>query len=240
MATLLVNYGDETYSQAQKLNSITGLRIGALERAVSYGPNDVDSDFAARNRDILNESIGAGHWLWKPYVIAKALREEMAEGDVLFYADAGSHFLGRAAPIVELCLQRSDKPILLFTLDPRFANRHLTRRDCFYYMDMDRAPYPDMTAILASFIVCQKTPFTVGFVDEWLNYAQNPRIIGHGPNHCGLPNYPDFFEHRYDQSILSLLGRKHDIMTVPDISQWGNSYRPPEIPQIIAHTRWHA
>lgn len=240
MATLLVNYADQGYGEAQKLNTTTGLIIGRLDRAVSYARKDLDTEFSARNRAILGEVIGAGNWLWKPYVIAKALREEMAEGDVLFYSDCGAHFMGRAAPAIDLCLKRTDKPILLFTLDPKFANRNLIKRDCFYYTGMDYAPFPDMTMILASFILCQKTPFTTAFVEEWLNYASDPRIIGDGPNECGLPNYPGFFEHRYDQAILSLLGRKHDIQTVPDISQWGNDYRPPEIPQIIAHTRWHA
>jgi hypothetical protein len=238
MATLLINYADQGYLRAQHLNRTTGLLIGRLDRAVSYSRKALDAEFLTRNREILDQPIGAGNWLWKPYVIAKALREEMSEGDVLFYADSGSHFMGRAAPIIDLCLKRTDKPILLFTLDPKYANRKLIKRDCFHWMGMDRQPYLDMVAILASFIVCQKTPFTTAFVEEWLNYAQDPRIIGDGPNQCGLPNAPDFFEHRYDQAILSLLGRKHEIATLPDISQWGNSYRSAEIPQIIAHTRW--
>ena len=105
-------------------------------------------------------------------------------------------------------------------------------------MDMDVPPYPDMTHILASFFVCRKNSFTLAFFEEWLRYAQDPRILTEAPNTCGLPNYPEFFEHRFDQSILSLLGRKHQIATVPDISQWGNAFRPPEILQVIEHTRW--
>jgi hypothetical protein len=105
-------------------------------------------------------------------------------------------------------------------------------------MGLDRPPYPDMVQTLASFFVCQKTATTVSFFEEWLRYAQDPLILTEQPNECGLPNYPDFFEHRFDQSILSLLARKYDIPTVPDILQWGNSFRPPEIPQLIAHTRW--
>jgi len=78
----------------------------------------------------------------------------------------------------------------------------------------------------------------VAFFEECLRFAQDPRILTEAPNTCGLANYPDFFEHRFDQSILSLLARKYEIAVVPDISQWGNTFRPPEIPQIIEHTRW--
>jgi hypothetical protein len=240
MATLLINYADQGYFEAQKLNTTTGLLIGGLERAVSYSRKDLNADFSHRNQQILAAPIGAGNWLWKPYVVMKALNEEMSDGDILFYSDSGSHFMGRAAPAMEFCVKNTDKPILLFTLDPKYTNSKLTKRDCFHYMNLDRSPYPDMTAILASFIICQKTPFTIAFFEEWFSYAQDPRIIGDGPNECGLPNYPDFFEHRYDQSVLSLLGRKHDITTIPDISQWGNSYRPLWMPQIIAQTRWKA
>jgi hypothetical protein len=240
MTTLLVNYADRGFYEAQKLNRTTGLLVGGLERAVCYTRGDLDTDFAERNRAILDKPIGAGNWLWKPYVVMKALNEELGEGDVFFYTDSGCHFMSKAEPAIALCLQQKEKPILLFTLDPRYANRHLIKRDCFHYMGMDMPPYPDMPAILASFIVAQKTPYTVGFFEEWLTLAQDPRLLSDGPNECGLPDYPEFFEHRYDQAILSLLAHKHGIATIPDISQWGNTHRPAEIPQIIAQTRWKA
>jgi hypothetical protein len=55
-------------------------------------------------------------------------------------------------------------------------------------------------------------------------------------NVCGLPNYPGFEDHRHDQSVLSLLARKHGIATRPDVSQWGDGRRSPELPRIIELT----
>ena len=75
------------------------------------------------------------------------------------------------------------------------------------------------------------------FFAEWLRHAQDERNLTDAPNQCGLPNYPGFVEHRHDQSILSLLGRREGVAVVGDISEWGNSYRAPELPQIIACTR---
>ena len=43
------------------------------------------------------------------------------------------------------------------------------------------------------------------------------------------------YDHRHDQSILSLLGRKYNIKNIPDISQYGNDRR--DIKQIIEHHR---
>jgi hypothetical protein len=237
MATLLINYADGGYFQAQKLNTNTGLHVGGLERAIQFGRQHLDSDFVARNQQVLNRRGGAGLWLWKPYIVVKALREAMAEADVLVYADSGSHFIRSVLPLIGLCLQIKSKPILLFTLHPFYTNRKFTKRDCFHYMEMDVPPYPDMTHILASYFICQKTAFTLAFFEEWLRYAQDERILTDAPNTCGLPNYPEFIQHRFDQSILSLLARKYDIAAIPDISQWGNSFRPPSIPQVIDHTR---
>jgi len=229
----LINYADLEYYEAQKLNAKTGLAIGGFDRVIQYGRQHLDKEFCTRNRDILSVRLGAGSWLWKPYLVVMTLRHVMAEGDVLFYCDSDCQFIGPVARVVDLCVQQREKPILLFTLHPTYSNRRFTKRDCFYYMDLDRQPYTELTQTLSGYFVCQKTNFTMAFFEEWLLYAQDPRILTGIPNQCGLPNYPDFFEHRADQSILSLLGRKYNVSTVPDISQWGNGERPMELPQII-------
>jgi hypothetical protein len=238
VATLLVNYADLAYFKAQKLNTRTGLKTGGLARGVEYGRQHIDAAFYARNARVLSLRGGAGRWLWKPYVVLKALREEMRDGDVLFYCDSGAHFVASAAPVIDLCVKQTEKPVIVFELAPDYLNREYVKRDCFYYMGMDRAPYPDMTHILASFLVMRKSPFALRFAEDWLRYAEDPRILTETPNTCGLPDYSGFIQHRFDQSILSLLARKYEVATVPDISQWGNERRPPEIPQIIQHTRW--
>jgi len=238
MATLLINYADRGYFQAQKLNTRSGLLVGGLERAVEFGRQHLEPAFVAKHRRVLDNPIGAGCWLWKPYVVLAALKGALNDGDVLFYADSGCHFIAPVAPVVDLCLKDRQKPILLFSMPPTYLNRNFTKRDCFFYMGLDEPRYAEAVHTMASFFVCQKTRFTLAFFEEWLRYAEDPRVLTPIPNECGLPDYPEFFQHRFDQSILSLLGRKYDIPTVPDISQWGNHRRPSDIPQIIAHTRW--
>ena len=240
VASLLINYADRGFAEAQKLNTHTGVLVGGLDRAVPYRREHLDAGFCERNRDVLEQPQGAGCWLWKPYVVVRALKEEMNDGDILFYADSGCFFVAAVAPVLEMCLQRPDKPILLFTGDPANANRRYAKRDCFHYMGLDREPFLSAPQSIASFFVCRKTDFTVSFFEEWLHLAEDPRLLTDQPNQCGLPNYPDFAGHRYDQSILSLLGAKHGVSTCPDISQWGNGFRPSSIPQIIAQARWSA
>jgi hypothetical protein len=240
MPAILINYADGGFAEAQRLNAHTGLLIGGFDRVISYGRKDLDPEFYARNRAILDEPRGAGYWLWKPYVTLRTLRDAMGDGDVLFYCDSACFFLAPVAPLVALCLQRPDKPVLLFSGDPRFSNRRYTKRDCLHHMGVDREPFLSAPQALGTFFICQKSTFTLAFMQEWLRLAENPRILTDRPNESGLPDYPDFIAHRHDQSILSLLGVKHGVSVLPDISQWGNRFRPRDIPQIVAQTRSRA
>lgn len=240
MTCLLVNYADRGFVEAQKYNTHTGLTVGGFDRAamLNRGHLETDTDFVARNRHILDQPRGAGYWLWKPWAIDLLLRQSLRPGDMLFYCDSGAHFVAPAEPVIELCRDRRDLPVLLFTLDAPHTNAVWTKRDAFVLMDMDRPEVLDAPQILASFLVVERTRPAMAFVAEWLRLAQDHRLITDAPNECGLPDHPGFREHRHDQSILSLLGRKAGAETLPDISQWGNDRRPPEIPQIVAHTRW--
>jgi hypothetical protein len=45
-------------------------------------------------------------------------------------------------------------------------------------------------------------------VQEWLAGCEDQRILTDISNACGLPNFPDFVEHRHDQSVLTLCAIK--------------------------------
>lgn len=234
MKKILINYANKKYYHAQQKNTQTGKEVAKFDEVISYDVSKIDSVFYEKNKQILDQPRGAGYWLWKPYFIHKTL-QNMNEGDLLFYSDSGAHFLCGIESLYDK-LNNLNK-ILLFTLEDFHTHKKWTKRDCFYYMDLDNEPFLSINQILASFVVCIKTKSNIQFFEEWLKYAQDPRIITDEPNVCGLPNYPEFKDHRHDQSILSLLGRKHNITTVEDISQWGNDRRNKSIPQIIEHTR---
>lgn len=55
------------------------------------------------------------------------------------------------------------------------------------------------------------------FVEEWLRYCRDERILTDIPNESGYPNLTGFVDHRHDQSVLSLLAEKYHI----------NLYRKP-------------
>ena len=235
MKRLLVSYADERFLRSQKRLDRSALRFGidevrawdrlALERTTFY----------RQHRKILDKRRGSGYWLWKPFIIAEALAR-LGDGDILVYSDAGVEIIADLSPLFELCL--GNNGMLLFANHPRGdpvlpSNRcsRWTKRDCFVYMDCDTPYYHGSQMLDASFLVLTVNAAR-GLSREWLQYAVQSRILTDGPNACGLPNLPDFVDHRHDQSILSLLAQRYGIEVFRRPSQAGNHlkaqpYRQP-------------
>ena len=47
---------------------------------------------------------------------------------------------------------------------------------------------------------------------EWLRYAEDERLLTDISNSCGQDNLPEFQKYRHDQSIWSLLCKKHSVV----------------------------
>ncbi len=94
---VLVSYATDAYRANQWRNAHSARRVGGFDEVWRFGPRDLDAEFRRRNETVLSAPLGAGTWLWKPYVVLRAL-ERMAPGDVLLYSDAASHFRASARP----------------------------------------------------------------------------------------------------------------------------------------------
>ena len=107
-------------------------------------------------------------------------------------------------------------------------------------MDGDKPKFYDTKQRLAGFQLIKKTQFSVTFYEEYLNYAQDERIITDDNNTLGYKNYDGFKENRHDQTIFSLLTKTYNLKAFRDPSQWSGRYKlddNKEYPQIIELTR---
>lgn len=214
---VLANYADWRYSIAQKKNAASGLAVGGFDKVFAYGPRDIDKAFFHRNKNILQQKKGNGLWLWKPYFIQKSF-EKIREGDYLFYSDAGSYFLESMRELI--AAPYLDKDLMVFELP--FLEKQFTKRDAFVLMDCDSGQYANSRQIIGGFSLWRKSAFTMRFVEEWLTFAQDERVLSDNENTCGLSNYPEFVAHRHDQSVFSLLTKKHGLIAYRDPTQFGN------------------
>ncbi len=234
---VLLNYANERFAEHQRRNSESGLTIGGFDRVLSYGPADIDAQFAAANRRILQHERGNGYWLWKPYFIVRTL-ESLAPGDWLFYCDAGAHFTGSIDPLIDVC-QRDGRDVLVFELP--HPERRYTKRDAFVLLGCDRPEFINSRQRLASFHLWRASPAAIAFAREWLAAAQDERLLTDLPNQCGLPNHRRYKAHRHDQSLFSLLTKKYGIAAYRNPSQQGlrdeKLYANSPYGQVIEHTR---
>ena len=88
---------------------------------------------------------------------------------------------------------------------------HWTKRDTFIPMGCDTAQYAETKQLEAAFSLWRKTAFSMKFAQEWLSCAQDERIITDMPNQGGKENYPGFRGQRHDQSVWSILCKKHQL-----------------------------
>lgn len=216
-----INYANNRYYNSQKKCSTSALENGGFDLSIPYNFSHLDPEFVKKNQWILSLPRGAGYWLWKPYLILKTLYT-MKENDWLMYTDSGMYFLKNPWNfILEQEEKIGDKGIITFCTCNK--NKVYCKRDAFILMGLDEEKYTDSEQRLASIFVCKKTNFSVNFIKEWLSYAEDPRIITDLQNTQGLPNYPQFEDHRHDQSIMSLLCIKHDTyLCNTDLSQFSN------------------
>ena len=67
------------------------------------------------------------------------------------------------------------------------------------------------------FVVLRKSINSLKFIAQWLSYAQDGRLILDEPSGLNLKqNYHDFNHSRNDQSIVSLLSKRWQILIWPN------------------------
>lgn len=201
----LVDYATPNFYGSREMLHISARHYG-VDNIFSYGPNNLSKAFREKNRDILRHSKGAGYWIWKPYIILDAL-EKIGKDDVLMYSDADQGFVQDAGILARECAELG---IGLY-ISPRVA-KVWTKRDCFIIMGCDTPEYHDNFLGLGGFSCWMSNDLCKEILNEWLHYAQDPRInIRDTPNVLGKPNLKGFKRHSTDQSIITMLAIKHGV-----------------------------
>lgn len=198
--TFLVSYaaGHPVHARNQRalLRSAAGKGLDVL---LAHGRSELPAAFLARHRHILEQRRGAGYWLWKPYLIRECLRRA-DEGDVVLYLDSSVLVRRPLQPLLEQAAQSH-----LLLLENVHANATHVKRDCFVLTGTDVPACHRATHLDASFLAVRNTDANRRFVNAWLEYCADDRILTDKPNECGQPDLAGFLAHRHDQAVLSVL-----------------------------------
>ena len=207
----------QRYVDRQRTFAASAAATGEFHTIESWTFDRVRSTpFFLENRDILQQAKGQGYWLWKPYVIWRAL-EASEDGDLIVYNDSlpeAGNVLGRS--ILPMLAWLSGGARRVAVARKPALNRTWTKRDCFYHMGCDDAAYWDREQVIATYIAFIAGPETRSLIGEWLQFCRDRRILTDDPNTCGLENFQGFQDHRHDQSVLSNVLIR-DRFELPDI-----------------------
>ena len=211
---------------------------------ITFDETDLDEEFRTRFASVLKPNVrGFGYWVWKPQIILQALRT-MNEGDILQYADVGFHLnpaglwrlrdyfdIAGAAPSGVLAFQgkRPQPPLLDDGRDlPTWPDRFWIKGDLLDHLDARNDPsILDTPTIQAGLLFIRKCPTSVKLIESWLSVFEHDfTLVDDSPSLSA--NLPGFREHRHDQSVFTVLGKRNKIDTISSNEFW---YPKPWISQ---------
>ncbi len=167
------------------------------------------AEFFARSR------TGFGYWIWKSHLVRREL-EEMADGDILLYADSGCRFNVNAASMRRLQDYfdlLADSPHATLSFELIHLERQWTKRDCFIELG---APVDERKQLVGGAFLVKKCRAGLELIDAVNDLVARRRYHLFDDTPSVAPNDPDFIEHRHDQSIFSLLRKQAGTLILPD------------------------
>jgi hypothetical protein len=176
-----------------------------------------ESGFYNHNKYIFEHSQGRfGYCCWKPFIILDAM-DKIEYGDTLMYLDVADFIYNFSFfDYFEQSMRKNNQKF--FTINSHAQGKY-TSMDCFIGMGCDNSDYYCAKQLEAGTLGFQKNADNINFLHEWLSWCTIPEIICKNMNFYGIPNLPEFIDHRADQSILTNLFYKYkfsgnDIMAV--------------------------
>ena len=208
LVTYARNLGSCPFEQNQQKLNESALHVG-FDKIFAWNREKLlDKGFS----QYLDASAGDGYWSWKPFIILKALQEN--PHDIIVYWDVGQNngntFKRFPQRLITWCLTHGG--MLAGVSIPGYGrNARWTHRDCFFYMECDSEIYWNSPQVQATFSIWHGKN-CLPFLEKWIEFCNDPRVCTLCSNYeCGLPNFPDFVEHRCDQSVLTNLCIKNNI-----------------------------
>ena len=214
----LLTYADELYAPMQAKLVEHARELKVFDEIYARNRNElIQTSFYNDNQHILDVAKGGGLCAWKPYFILETLKQ-MDDGDILLYMDSAD-WIGEwfeysqynHVNIKERVLGEMSLHEMLLTAGA-FPNKYYTKRDAFVYMGCDTEEYHNAIQIEAGVMLLKKSEYTKKILLEWQKWCCVANVINDEPNICNLPNLDGFVGIRYDQSILSLIAKKNNII----------------------------
>ena len=200
----LITYGYNKFEHTKKRLYREAYNTGWFDTITLYGPKDLDEDFKFKFKHILEQPRGGGYWIWKSHIINKKLNE-IADGDILIYLDAGctinSSGKNRFDEYIEL-LNLSNEACLSFQL--KFIEKNWTSTEIFNYFNMDiNSKIANTGQIHSTVLIMKNNKKLLNLMDIYNKVLHDKPLLF--TDHYNKIQKPFFIENRHDQSIFSVI-----------------------------------
>lgn len=184
-------------------------KIGLFTKVIGYTEKDLitDKPFWKKHGNFIKKNKrGYGYWIWKPYLILKTLNM-LDDNDILLYLDCGCEINYLAKKEMSQLIELTKKHQIVTATC--CTEKNWTKIDLINFLNMNNEKYLNSEQIPSGHIFFQKTHLICDIVQQWYDLCQNYHLLDDSKSADTEPSY--FKEHRHDQSILSLLLKKHNL-----------------------------
>lgn len=207
----LCSFGDSRYEASRERLQEQAEDFNLFDSIHLYNEYDLSTSFRNDFQEYLSVDIrGFGFWVWKPFIILNTLAG-MDEGDVLLYVDMGCHLNSRGKEkLIDYWkeVKQNKSGFLVSQLEPVRKECFWTKGDLLDYFGIRGKVEMYSPQYQSGVIFIRKEPKTVALVKSWLKvYYENFNLVDDTLSQS--PNEEGFVEHRHDQSVLSLLLKRH-------------------------------
>ena len=202
-----ITYGTHNFRVA-KSHLVSLAKIsGFFDEVHSCDHKSLPRDFKKHYNEILQQERGAGYWIWKHQIISELL-DEIHDGDVVVYCDAGSSLNYFAKDrFYEYINMLNDSQFGNFRIEcePMHKEYKWTTRQLFKYFNIDPGSNNyESTQLEATQMIFKKSEHTKNLFNEYRNVLDSDKmLITDAYNSAN--QHDGFIENRHDQSIFSLL-----------------------------------
>lgn len=199
--------GSRSWEQAAKRLARQAQSTGWFASITCYDSQLLDyqvPEFRRDNARFISEgSRGFGYWLWRPYVIRKALLESN-EGDTILFLDAGcelnktensefrlNDYVAHAQRY-DMCIMRTEH---LLT--------HWCKGDTLALFQIPLTS--QLRTVEPGVMFLKRSDSNLQLMTDWINYGRREDFHYLDDSQSVSPNSNEFREHRHDQAILTCL-----------------------------------
>lgn len=213
----LCSFGDSRFKASRERLLEQAEDFDLFDTIHFYNEYDLSESFREDFQEQLHAGVrGFGYWVWKPRIIMDTLNT-IDNGDVLLYVDMGCHLNSRGKEKLLTYweeVKQNESGFLVSQLESIRKECFWTKGDLLDYFQVREQEDMYSPQYQAGAIFIRKEPKTVALIQSWLDmYYQDFHLMDNTPSLS--PNEEGFVEHRHDQSVLSLLLKRHGTSVIP-------------------------